>query len=199
MKYLLALFIGLLAMPVMATDVIVRQRVVQFDPNTYLGLQGYYSHGQKLVAEDNAKKDEELKILREQVEELKKMTLALQSLTLGNVAGKVPAKPVEPEQKPVDALEAKVLSLYLDKCAKCHGDTKQDGDLTLVKDGKLVISDNDSLELANRELVFHRTDASLLLEGEARMPKGSAPLTDEEVKTLKLWMHSKALAIKSKN
>lgn len=193
--YILTLLIILIPAIGYSTDVIVRQRVVQFDPNTYLGIQGYYTHGQQLIQRNEVEKAEEIRILKEQLDELKKQTVALQQIVLGN--GSTGNNPVQPPPIPdvpqVSPLEAKVLKIYTEKCAKCHADENDDGGLTLLKDGKLVIHEDSKEELAIRTNVFLRTDAGLLQEGETRMPKGSPPLPDEDVNTLKLWMREKAV------
>lgn len=193
-KYILSFLIILFPTIGYSTDVIVRQRVVQFDPNTYLGIQGYYTHGQQLIQRNEVEKAEEIRLLKEQLDELKKQTAALQQIVLGN--GGNPGQPLpKPEDNtpPKSVLEEKVLKIYTEKCAKCHADENDDGGLTLLKGGKLVIHENDKEELAIRTNVFLRTDAGLLQEGETRMPKGSPPLSDEDVNTLKLWMREKAV------
>lgn len=190
--YILALLIILIPVIGYSTDVIVRQRVVQFDPNTYLGIQGYYTHGQQLIQRNEVEKTEEIRILKEQLDELKKQTAALQQIVLGN-SGSENANPNPQPIPQVSPLEAKVLKIYTEKCAKCHADENDDGGLTLLKDGKLVIHEDSKEELAIRTNVFLRTDAGLLQEGETRMPKGSPPLPDEDVNTLKLWMREKAV------
>jgi len=193
--YILTLLIILIPAIGYSTDVIVRQRVVQFDPNTYLGIQGYYTHGQQLIQRNEVEKAEEIRILKEQLDELKKQTVALQQIVLGNGGtGSNPVQPLPiPDVPQVSPLEAKVLKIYTEKCAKCHADENDDGGLTLLKDGKLVIHEDSKEELAIRTNVFLRTDAGLLQEGETRMPKGSPPLPDEDVNTLKLWMREKAV------
>lgn len=193
-KYILSFLIILFPTIGYSTDVIVRQRVVQFDPNTYLGIQGYYTHGQQLIQRNEVEKAEEIRLLKEQLDELKKQTIALQQIVLGS--GSNPGQPLpKPEDNtpPKSVLEEKVLKIYTEKCAKCHADENDDGGLTLLKGGKLVINENDKEELAIRTNVFLRTDAGLLQEGETRMPKGSPPLSDEDVNTLKLWMREKAV------
>lgn len=195
MKYVIGCLIGLFLMStnLYATDVVVKQRVVQFDPNTFLGIQGYYSHGQNLRVQKSQEEDEKLKLLKEQNEILKQMVNALLKGKVEGGAGG--ALPVNPEEPAVPELETKVLEIYSTKCAKCHGDTKADGGLALVKDGKLVKDQNDGIELAIRNVVHHRVNGVSLSEGEVRMPKGAPALSNEEVEVLRLWTIDKSIEI----
>jgi mono/diheme cytochrome c family protein len=177
---------------VYATDFVVKQRVVQFDPNTFLGVQGYYTHGQNLRVQKSQEEDEKLKLLKEQNEILKQMVNALLK---GKGAGDTGTLPTKPEEPAVPELESKVLEIYSNKCAKCHGDTKADGGLTLVKDGKLVKDQNDGVELAIRNIVHHRVNGVSLSDGEVRMPKGAPALSNEEVEVLRLWTVDKSIDI----
>lgn len=188
-------FILALAMPITATatDVVVRQRVVQFSPETYLGLQGYYSHGQKLLAQRAQEESDAVKELREQNRILRDLVNAVLARNNGEVAPvPTPVPPPEPE------LQKRVESLYLSKCAKCHGDTKQDGGLRLVQNGKIWFNPKDELELASRVVTHHRVNGVGLNDGEARMPKGAPQLSDDEVELLRLWALDKSIEVLNK-
>lgn len=198
MKYILPiLLVMFLAVPAFATDrFVVQQRVVQFDPNTFLGVQGYYAHGQQLRAQKLEEEAELVKAVKEQNEILKQM---VQALMKGKVEGGTPPTPVvpTPEEPTVPALETAVLKIFTEKCAKCHGDTKADGGLTLIKDGKIVKDEEDKFEVSKRLIVHHRVNGVNLSEGETRMPKGN-PLSDEEVETLRLWAVDKSVEVLNK-
>lgn len=182
MKIAVFIFSLLFCGTICATEpYIVKQRVVQFDPNTYLGVQGYYTHGENLRVQKSTEESETLKELREQNKILRDLVNAV-------LAGrKLPESPVEePVQPSGNPLEQAVLKIFVEKCAKCHGDTKQDGGLTLVKEGKLF--DITSEEAFS---VFDRSNGVDLEADEARMPKGAPALSDEEVKVLYKWAKSK--------
>lgn len=182
---------GHFVQPVQNVQVIQRQ--VQFDQNYILGTSGYLAHGQNLIAQKEKETDESLKALLGQlIEELRRRNGTPDDAGNGQ-------KPVVPEAPtPVDdtnPLEREVLAVYNAQCVKCHGDTKQDAGLKLVENGKLVdIGD------AGRILVHHRVNGINLdvASGEARMPKGSPSLSDNDVEAIRLYMVEQARKSRNK-
>lgn len=183
----------------MATDtVIVKQRVVQFDPNTFLGTNGYYAHGENLRSQRQTQDDATLEALKEQNKILRELVAAVLAGkgNTGNIDKlDKPEKPEKPE-KPVDPplppdnstlIEKEVLKIFKDNCVKCHGETKADGGLSLVKNDKLV-----DIPLGKMILVHHRTNG-VNLNGDVKMPKGNNGLSDEQVELLRMWLVEKAL------
>lgn len=185
---------GHFVQPVQNVQVIQRQ--VQFDSNYILGTSGYLAHGQNLIAQKEKETDESLKALLGQlIEELRRRNGTNDTNDAGNA--QKPAVPAIPEA-PVDdtnPLEKEVLAIYNAQCIKCHGDTKQDAGLKLVENGKLVdIGD------AGRILVHHRVNGINLdvASGEARMPKGSPSLSDNDVEAIRLYMVEQARKSRNK-
>lgn len=196
-KYIfIAIILGLVGVSSLnATDTIIRQRVVQFDPNTFLGTNGYYAHGENLRAQRQTQDDATLEALKEQNKILRELVAAVLA-GKGN-AGNIdkidkpekPEKPVDPPVPPDNStpIEKEVLKIFKDNCVKCHGETKADGGLSLVKNDKLV-----DIPLSKMILVHHRTNG-VNLNGDAKMPKGNNGLSDEQVELLRMWLVEKAL------
>lgn len=174
---------------------IVIQRNVQFENSEFLGLNGYYTHGQQLKAQKAQVADDETKETNRLLREI--LTKLLQERNNNNT----PATPTPQPPAPVDdgytPTERKVLAIFKESCAKCHGDTKADGGLVLVKEGKLF-KEATPKNLTNAVLVHHRVNGVGLKaeDGEARMPKGSPALEDEKVETIRLWLVELAKSIK---
>lgn len=177
------------------TEQVIQQRVVQFDNNTFLGLNGYYSHGAALLAQ---KENEEVTDLKEQNKLLRDI--------LKKLTDKDNSTPNKPETTPTveksdyTDLETKVLGIFKESCAKCHGDTKADGGLTLVKNGHLMGGTTrkervNSSNLIGAVLSHHRVNGINLNE-EARMPKGSPALSDDKVEIIRLWLVELAKSLK---
>lgn len=168
-------------------QVIVQQKVVQFNPDYYLGVQGYFAHGENLKQKNQANIAAENDAL---LAELQAQNKLLKDILAGLTGKKIETPATPPIPEPVDTTpdaDKKVLSIFSANCAKCHGDTKSDGGLTLVKGGKLV-----DVSLAQAVLVHHRTNAVSLDTDEAAMPKGTPALSDDDVDTIRLWMVKKA-------
>lgn len=162
--------------------VIVRDKIVEYDADRFIGAYGLYEVADGLVEvkqheRENAYKDQ-IELLQKQIEVL---TLQLQ-LKGVDVAPK--------DDEPVKDKFAAVTSLFISKCAKCHGDTKQDGGLQLIADGRLV-----DLDAAEASQVYIRTYFSEAASkaGLARMPKGAPALSDEEMKVVDEWLVNKSL------
>lgn len=184
-------------------QIIIPQKVVEFDARYFQGVDSYFSVGEQLRAEKNQEKNAEIEFYKGQVEMLLKV---LSNQSGGKVIPTNPT-PTNPEPNPVPSpdptnpypqpvptqnpdeykvtdIDRKVYNIFKTKCSRCHGDTKQDGGLTLVKSDTLQLLDiNDRVELYDRV-----QGINLEARGKARMPKGGAALSDDEVETMRLWM-----------
>lgn len=179
--------------------VIVPQRVVQFDADYFQGVDHYYSLGEKLKSEKAVENKSEVDYYKGQIELLLKILAAKQG------GAEIPAPqpqpvPSNPELPPqgepvpvpspaedgeykVTDLDKKVYNIFKASCVRCHGDTQQDGGLTLIKGGALQLVD-----LVDRVEIHDRVNGVSLAErGKAKMPKGGT-LSDSDVETLRLWM-----------
>lgn len=177
--------------PYAVQQVVVPQRVVTFDDNYYQGLNGYFSVGEKLRAEKQEEKNTELEYYKGQIDMLLKV-LANKGInteavpTPNNPIPQPPTVPTPPDngEYKVTEVDKKVYNIFKAKCARCHGDTQQDGGLALIKDGALQLVDiYDRVEIHDRV-----SGISLEQRGKARMPKGGNVLADDEVETMRLWM-----------
>jgi len=184
--------------------VIVPQRVVQFDAQYFQGFDHYYSLGEKLKAEKQEEKATEVDYYKGQIELLLKIIAAREGAggriipnattpepvlpAPTNPNPEVPPAPPEPvgngeEEYKVTELDKRVYAIFNASCVRCHGDTKQDGGLALVKGGALQLVDLvDRVEIYDRVL-----GVGLEARGKAKMPKGGT-LSDNDVESLRLWM-----------
>ncbi len=185
--------------PLIYQNVVVPQRIVQFDANYFQGLNSYYAVGDKIRAEKATETTSEVEFYKGQIDMLLKILATKQGIPVpGTPIAPVPTPEVPvagtvPEQPPVPAntgdyqvteVDKKVYNIFKSKCSRCHGDTKQDGGLALVKDNTLQLVDiYDRVEIYDRTLGL-----SLEARGKARMPKGGVALSDDEVETVRLWM-----------
>lgn len=171
----------------------VVQRRVEFSPEYFLGTEGYYAYGQQLKANKQAVTDDTL------VNELKEQNKILKDIVAALTGKKVEVPPTESTPSPANnvpepndgysQLEKAVYNIFSESCVKCHGDTKADGGLALIKNGKL-----QDLSVATSMILHHRTNGIGLDvdNGEVRMPKGSPPLDNDKVETIRLWSVEKA-------
>ncbi len=164
-------------------QVIVPQRVIQYDQGYFIGANGYYKAGEQ-IAQDKAKSaDDKVNQLESEVKDLKTELAELIKVLKGERTA-VETKPeVPPPPKPADNLEDQVSKLLKTKCFQCHANGNN-GSKFLDADGKLVADYKAAIK------VHHRTEAVALDKGEARMPKGGAPLTNAEVILLKKWLNT---------
>ena len=180
-------------------QVVVPQRVVQFDANYFQGVDHYYSLGEKLKTEKQAENKSEVDYYKGQIELLLKILAAKQG-NGGNVelppvappapvpAPETPVQPTIPEQAEggeykVTDIDKKAFAIFKAQCARCHGDTQQDGGLALIKNGALQLVD-----LVDRVEIHDRVNGvGLAARGKTKMPKGGS-LSDTDVETLRLWM-----------
>lgn len=182
--------------------VIVKERQVEFNADTFLGLDGYYSHGQALKSKyaqiEENEKSQQIKALEEQNAILKAILDKLQNG--GAVVPNNPEEPQTPATPPANnngnglsGLDAQIYTLFKTQCSKCHGDTRADGGLKLVSNGTLSedIAGFTPKAFAERTLTEQRVEGTHL-DGDARMPKGSPPLDQESVDLIKNWIIAKA-------
>lgn len=188
-------------------QLVIPQRVVQFDSAYYLGVDGYYSVGDKIRQEKAQEKSDELTEAQKDREYYKgQVELLLKVLAANNGAKLIPSNP--PENTPVPPIaniptevtpqptsgnyDDKVLEIFNAKCARCHGENKSDAGLSLVKNSKLQYNNDTLADFKMREKIFDLVyGANLKERGLSQMPKGSS-LSDEEVEYIRLWMVTKA-------
>ncbi len=171
---------------------VIQQKKVQFDGRYYLGDNGYYAVENNLRAEKEEAKADDAAALREQNEILKQI---LAAITNGKPVPGTPVAPTpdEPAVEPVNTRDNEVLTLFKRACAKCHGDTKADGGLVLVKGGQLQFTGQTKEDYVARTNIYFRVNGPGLKEHSlAQMPKGGA-LTDDEALSVYLWMSEKVL------
>lgn len=175
-------------------QVVVPQKVVQFDQAYFQGINGYYSVADKIKAEKQEEKNVEIEFYKGQIDMLLKILANKNSGDKPIVV--TPEQPETPPPAPqpqpntptsdykVTEVDKQVYNIIKAKCAKCHGDTKQDGELALIK--------NDTLQLVDiydRVDIFDRVSGiGLQARNKTRMPKGSPALSDVEVESFRLWM-----------
>lgn len=179
-------------------QVIIPQRVVQFDARYFEGTDNYFSLGEKLKSEKQEEKTNEVEFYKGKIKMLLEIMAAQQAgkpvapapVPAPSNPGTEVTPPPEPQPVPGNAGEykvtetdKKVYTIFSASCAKCHGDSKQDGGLALIKNGALQLVD-----LADRAEIYDRVlGVSLEARGKAKMPKGGN-LSDNDVETLRLWM-----------
>lgn len=175
-----------------AQNVIVRQKTVEFDADTYLGLQGYYSVVDKLQAEKLQKEELNADTLKALIEIVK---ILLEKQGNGGVIPNIPTVPKpepKPEPKPTDSLDSKVFKIFNDNCKQCHNTNNASKGLKLIgtdSQGDFLYD----LSLAKRVKVFDSVNGVGLAErGKKLMPLESQALSDIDVETLRLWMIAKA-------
>jgi mono/diheme cytochrome c family protein len=201
MKYILSLVITMICSSIHAGNgyvynngyvqpVVVHNKIIEFDARYFQGLNHYFSVGEKIQKEKQEEVKSEVDFYKGQIDMLLKI-LANQQKGVGGTEIKPEEKPATPSSPAtpnngdqVTDVDKKVYNIFKNKCVHCHGDTKQDGGLTLIKNDILQLVDiYDRVEIYDRIL-----GTDLQSRGKARMPKGSNPLSDEEVEVLRLWM-----------
>lgn len=191
---------------------VVKQKIVEFDDRTYLGLDGYYSVGEQIrekariekIAEDielRTSLKEVAKALQDQNKLSKEGNLKLELLLKVLAGEKVPdpaTKPVQPEQpeeNPKDESKEEVETTDRDKATeidtKVYEIVKRDCASCHGKNSEsIVLIKDDVLQkpslLGLIEIVKRVRGDNL--HGAARMPKGKAALSDADVKILEDWM-----------
>jgi cytochrome c5 len=188
---MLKIFLGFIAVSILSTasylyatdyfygnQAIVQQKVVQFDPNYFLGVQGYYTVGEQITKE---KQD----LNQDKIDKLIDLITKLIEAKAGTPATPAPTpEPPIPEPPKVDELQAKVNTLFKTKCFSCHSNDKNG--LDMFNDaGEVEVS------LADAVSIHYRVEG-IALDGNAMMPKGGKPLTNDEMTLVKKWLIKKA-------
>ncbi len=167
--------------------VIVKQKIVEFDADTYLGLQGYYAvqddavakHG---VAAQLTKKDDQIdaliKLLEKKYGEVKPDV---------NPPELPPTPPVEVKPDSDTNVNAKVFAIFKKNCVSCHGPNQASGKLKLIdRDAKGEFLVNVGLKSVR---VYDRVKGEHLKErGLDLMPLNKGPIDDKDVLAIYLWM-----------
>lgn len=223
MKYLIGILV-LGASPAFATDyvaqqkfkdVIVEQKVVEFDDRYFYGIEGYYGVGQNIrqaqQIEATRQRDDEIRRLKIQIDVLTNILKTERSRNHAEVENGDDFRPIETpvqeeqpaevpaEQRDPDAeyvsdkdLHGKVYRIFKDKCSACHGPDPDYSPELIGKDKLGFYLPSSDLSLADRAKIFDRVYGVGLEDRDlARMPKGDQPLTDEEVEVLRLYMLEK--------
>ncbi len=167
-------------------QVLVPQKVVQFDPRYYYGVDGYYALGSSLqrdkiqeLVEQNAKLEAQLKLL---IELLKNNPQLVPQPENPEVPTETPA-PQEPADG-VSALEQKVYDIFVSNCSDCHGGESQ-GRLQLVDVDKGQLIVHGAASMAD---IVQRVER-VYLDNKKAMPPGGESLSDEDVQVLKQYMY----------
>lgn len=167
--------------------IVVRDKVVEYDPDRFLGYYGYYQLGEHLKekSEDARKTEQELRlqVLEKQIEYL--------NLKLKEAGGEKSSDTPEPSEPSDGGPKAdkypELTKLFTNKCMACH---KQNSvDFPLLKDGVV----NPDLNLLGVDLVEAITyyDSHAKDAGLTRMPKGAGPLSDSEMSLIRKWRQDK--------
>ena len=85
---------------------------------------------------------------------------------------------------------ADVLPIFEDNCTRCHGDSRQSGELRLDSYAMLMAGGEDGAVV-----VPGNADGSLLIElvTSGEMPRNAAPLRAEQIATIREWIEAGAL------
>lgn len=187
MKYLYFLIILLLPIVVSATppyhynyvypqQTIIQRHTVEFDADTYLGLNGYNGVQDKLKLE-NARQNQV------DSETIKTLAEALKLALGGNGALPQTEKITEEPKKSELSLDREVYNIFKANCAGCHSEGASGGLKLLAKDGLYDLS------AVQRSKVYFRTTGPNLLKemGLPLMPLNKSPLSDNDIKILYKW------------
>lgn len=162
--------------------VIIKEKVVEYDADYYLGTEGYWQVGKAIQKEALTAEQSENAYLKGKVDALKEIIKELESKKNGSKPAENPVEDGDNKVEPVEP-KNKILEIFeKNGCIKCHSSNKLDGELELVKDGKVA-----ELSLAQRVLIHHRVNG-VNLKGEGRMPKGGKAVSSEEVEILRDWL-----------
>ena len=184
-------------------DVIIEQKVVNFDDRYYYGVNGYYD-----VA-NNIRERQAIELRRQDTERVRSLELQLETLIQlmkQNQGQQILADPKIDRPEPLneeakfrkedineeelgDNLDAKVFGIFKNKCSACHGPNSDYSPELIGKDELGEYLPSSQLSLEDRISIYDRTKGVHLEErGLARMPKGDEPLTDDEVDALFLYL-----------
>ena len=196
--------------------VTVIQKVVEFDSDYFLGIDGYYDTSNQIrqdrLTEENDVLRARLDKLTAQMEIL--LRLFKESKSDTDTDTEINPDPIEPnitddldeaidkksdnnndttdEYIPTE-LDSKVHNIFKTKCARCHNETKQSGGL------KLFNRQTDALVLLPIETRLNVHDVTngvgLETKGLSRMPP-NRPLLDAEVEILRQWALEEAARLR---
>lgn len=198
-------------------DVIVQQKVVEFDSDYFLGVNGYYDVVNQLQYEDQYQDQQLLQQKEAQIDRLIRLVEELVRDRQGSgpitqpEPQPVPQPQPQPEPQPwpepapqpqpeptvpspaADTnLDKAVFEIFTANCRNCHGPDSAKAGLQLVgqdEDGTYWLND---LPLWDRVDVHDRVNGVNLRErGLKRMPIGEI-LPDDEVEIIRLWVVQKA-------
>lgn len=202
MKYILFLFLAILPSLALATypnqviqiqgaypQNVVQRHTVEFDAQTYLGLNGYTGVVDKLKSQQLKQNQIDSATLADLISILKKV---LENQKTTDIS--VP-QPSQPTPTTSDSLDKQVYNIFKSKCANCHSDATASGGLKLItNNGGLY-----NLNANDRNEIYYRTAGGVLSELKLDlMPRGAPPLSDSEVKTLGIWALKKTREEKGK-
>ncbi len=190
--------------------VLIKQRVVEFDPRYYLGLNGYYTIGSEIAERRHTEQlealQEEHRLLKQQIQTLIDTINRQPNPQVPQNPAPVPV-PVEPEPQvpanppPVDngtyvptSLDKAVYGIFKAKCASCHNENKKSGNIQLVntQNGALLNQPLESRVLIER--VIRGVD--LKEDGLKLMPLNGQPLNEEDLKVIYKWAFEEAKRLK---
>ena len=205
MRFILFLLLSLLASTVYATNpavivqqnpVIVKRHITEFDANSYLGLQGYYSVMDRAKIELAQNHELDRKALSDLTTIVKTLLERQNCQPMSQPT--IPQPPVEQPPAPQPAqnqgltgsdLDKKVYAIFTKNCASCHSDTKTSGGLKLVTANGLY-----DLSAKQRFNIHFRTfGVNLKTFNKALMPLNGNSLSDADVSTLYDWACAKLL------
>jgi hypothetical protein len=180
-------------------NLVANQKVVQYDPNYFARLQGYYSVSEP---QSNAQLQSTISSLQQQDEnlaaEIKRIADLLKELIDLVKSGQpyIPNPNDEPDPDEPPVLDQQVFAIFEDKCSSCHSEQSYDSSgggfqlVDLSDENAPILFDQsleDRLEIHDRVL-----GVGLKERGKSIMPKGGSPLSDKEVELLRLWMIQKS-------
>jgi hypothetical protein len=173
--------------------VVVKEKVVEYDADTYLGLGGYYHVAEELAEKHNVdkqieKKDAQIDALLATLNKL--LETKYKNGDVKPVEPTVPepsSPPSEPEPVPTnDSLDAQVFKIFKNNCIDCHGPTQSKGKLKLIDrddKGNFLVNNAKS---AHR--IYDRVQGFKLKErGLQLMPIGGHQIEDADLQTLWVW------------
>ncbi|WP_437187573.1 PSD1 and planctomycete cytochrome C domain-containing protein [Planctomicrobium sp. SH668] len=88
-----------------------------------------------------------------------------------------------------DHFEKRVKPILQSKCLGCHNADDRKGDLVLdYRSGFLTGGESGSAIDLKRPELSHLLEMVTPVDGKAAMPKGAAPLSEDEIESLRLWV-----------
>jgi mono/diheme cytochrome c family protein len=160
---------------------LIQRHTVEFDKDTFLGLDGYYGQIDKLKIEAERQKGADKQALLDLIEILKDLIKTNKTATPPPPMPEV-EKPQMPEPPKNSDLDKQVFQIFKTNCGNCHNETKSSGNLKLISNGGLY-----NLSGETRSKVYFRTSGvGIKSHNLSIMPPGK-PLKDEDVETLASW------------